>query len=116
MLAAVAILPLTYAVMLLADRIVLRPLLARRRTAAMIIAGFAIGLVLRNGIVLLFGPDATAPARPLEMATPLLDFSVFAAARLTATERLVIVAGRQDPLAGRRSVKLEELSASPFIM
>ena len=78
------------AVTLLADRIVLRPLLARQRSAAVIIAAFAIGLVLRNAIVLLFGPDATAPNGALEIATPVLDFSVFAAARLTATERLVI--------------------------
>ena len=88
--AAVAALVAAIAVMLLADRLVLRPLLARRSGAAVIIAAFAIGLWLRNAVVLLFGADETAAARPLEIASPALNFSAFAAARLTATERLVI--------------------------
>jgi branched-chain amino acid transport system permease protein len=78
------------AVMLLADRIVLQTLLARRQGAAVIIASFAIGLLLRNVVVLLFGPDETAPTRALEIAVPVWNFAPFAAARLTTTERFVI--------------------------
>jgi branched-chain amino acid transport system permease protein len=79
-------------VMLLADRLVLRTLLARRGGAAVIIAAFAIGLLLRNAVVLLFGPDETEAMRPLEIAAPVWNFPLFAAARLTTTERLVIAA------------------------
>jgi branched-chain amino acid transport system permease protein len=79
------------AVMLLADRLVLRALLGRRQGAAVIIAAFAIGLVLRNVVVLVFGPDETASVGAVEIARPVLDFFPFDAARLTLTERLVIV-------------------------
>ena len=79
------------AVMLLADRLVLRALLGRRQGAAVIIAAFAIGLVLRNVVVLVFGPDETASVGAVEIARPVLDFFPFDAARLTLTERLAIV-------------------------
>jgi len=90
--AAAASVVAAIAVMLLADRLVLRTLLARRQGAAVIIAAFAIGLLLRNLVVLLVGPDQTAATGALEIALPVLDFPIFAAARLTSTERLVIVA------------------------
>jgi branched-chain amino acid transport system permease protein len=90
--AAAASLVAAIAVILLADRIVLHALLARRQGAAVIIASFAIGLLLRNVVVLLFGPDETATTGALEIAEPVWGFSLFAAARLTATEQLVIAA------------------------
>jgi len=71
---------------LLADRLVFRALLARGG-AGVIIAAFAVGLLLREALVLVFGPGEIAAERPLEIAAP-----VWGAARLTGTEQGVIVA------------------------
>jgi branched-subunit amino acid ABC-type transport system permease component len=75
---------------LLADRLALHTLLARRDGAAVIIASFAIGLVLRNAVVLLFGAEATESLAPIEIASPAWSSPLFNAARLTTTERTVI--------------------------
>jgi branched-chain amino acid transport system permease protein len=78
------------AVALLADRLALHSLLVRRDAAGVIIASFAIGLVLRNAVVLLFGADATESLAPIEIASPVWNSPLFSAARLTMTERTVI--------------------------
>ncbi len=75
---------------LLADRLALRGLLARGDTAAAIIGSFALGLILRSLVVLLFGPDATDSLAPLEMAAPVWDSPLFSAARLTTAEEAAI--------------------------
>jgi branched-chain amino acid transport system permease protein len=86
---AAAILAATTAA-LLADRLALRGLLARGDTAAAIIASFAIGLIFRSAVVLLFGPDATDPLAPLEIAVPIWNSPLFSAARLTGVEETAI--------------------------
>jgi branched-chain amino acid transport system permease protein len=75
----------------LADRLALRGLLARGDAAAAIIGSFAIGLILRNLVVLLFGSDATESLMPLEIATPIWHSPRFSEARLTSTEEAAIV-------------------------
>jgi len=81
------------AVALAADRLVLRRLLARRQGAAVIIAAFAIGLLLRNVLVLLAGPAEQDAGLPLEIATPLFPgVAALAAVRLTVAERAVVAA------------------------
>ena len=80
------------AVTLLADRLAFRPLLVRRDGASIIIAAFAVGLILRNLVVLLFGSDPTDPLGRLEIATPVWNAPLFSAARLTAMERSVVLA------------------------
>jgi branched-subunit amino acid ABC-type transport system permease component len=76
---------------LLADRLALRGLLARGDAAAAIIASFAIGLIFRSLVLLLFGPDATDPLAPLEIAAPVWNTPLFSAARLTWLEEMAIV-------------------------
>jgi branched-chain amino acid transport system permease protein len=81
------------AVALAADRLVLRRLLARRQGAAVIIAAFAIGLLVRNVLVLLAGPAEQDAGLPLEIATPILPgVAALSAARLTVVERAVVIA------------------------
>ncbi len=75
---------------LLADRLALHGLLARGDAAAAIIASFAIGLVFRSLVVLLFGPDATDPLAPLQIAAPVWNAPAFSAARLTTAEESAI--------------------------
>ncbi|MDE2199637.1 MAG: branched-chain amino acid ABC transporter permease [Rhodospirillales bacterium] len=79
-------------VILLADRLVLRALLARRQSASVIIAAFAIGLLLRNVLVLIFGPGEVALDRDIEIARPVMLLPGLSAGRLTATESGVILA------------------------
>ena len=83
---AVAALLTVLIVIGMADTLVLRRLLARRGGAGVIIAAFALGLLLRNLVVLLFGPGEIAVERALEMAIPLWSAAPFDAARLTVTE------------------------------
>jgi branched-chain amino acid transport system permease protein len=81
------------AVALATDRLVLRRLLARQQGAAVIIAAFAVGLLLRNLLVLLAGSAEQDAGLPLEIATPLLPgVAVLSAARLTVAERAVVAA------------------------
>ncbi len=80
------------AVILLADRLVFRALLARHGSASVIIAAFAIGLLLRNLLVLAFGPGEVSLDREIEIAQPVTLLPGFAAGRLTTTESGLIVA------------------------
>jgi branched-chain amino acid transport system permease protein len=87
---AAAALLAALAALLLADRLVLRRLLAQHDRAAVIIAAFALGLLLRNLVVLLVGPGDVAIERGLEIALPVWDAPPLDAARLTPTEWGVI--------------------------
>ena len=89
--AALASVVACMAILLLVDAAVLQPLLARRRTGSVIVAAFAVGLLLRNAVVLAFGPGEVAIDRGIEMATP-VAFAGLAIGRLTATEQAVALA------------------------
>ncbi len=78
-------------IILLADSLVLRPLLARRRTGSVIIAAFAIGLLLRNVLTLVFGSDEIGLDRGIELAEPVAVWSGLVFGRLTMTERGIIL-------------------------
>ena len=88
---AIGALVAAVAAALLADRLSLRGLLARGDAAAAIIGSFAIGLILRNLVVLLFGSDATESLMPLEIAAPIWNAPLFSEARLTRTEEAAVV-------------------------
>jgi branched-chain amino acid transport system permease protein len=87
------------AVILLADILAFRTLQARHQSASVIIASFAIGLLLRNLLVLIFGPGEVALDRDIEIARPVTSLPGFAASRLTATESWVILAATMMMLA-----------------
>ena len=79
------------AVILAADTLVLRPMLARRRHGSVIIVSFALGLLLRNLLVLFYGPGEIALDRDIEIARP-IALGPVVLGRLTTTEQAVILA------------------------
>ncbi len=89
---AVASIVACTAVILVADRLVFQALLARRQSASVIIAAFAIGLLLRNLLVLIFGPAEVSLERDIEIARPVTFLPGLSAGRLTATESGIIFA------------------------